>query len=319
MQPTLAVTVPAAGIIDLNGRFLGEASPEQPLLAPVSPFGAVYLEYKPLVAGWLPLARRIVMSSGSPLPDSLAEDVYAIRWPGFITEIELAPVPQRAEVTEAFVLDGVPCRIVRGERSRIEVGELSCPFPKDGSAPEVQRLNGCAVLTGTAGDSRYILTLSDDLTRQTGFLQADRLEIHPDGSILATVSKGDLAGHAVEERWQAEPTGLRLAESEAVWLDGSPREPSNPEEAARMCLEAALLGLFDEAEGWLSPALRARHPLDAAQEAGSLCLPMKYGFPDGRPCVGLLKVETGSCAVVQPVYYRAERLGGRWLLTELEL
>lgn len=317
MQPTLVITVPGPGMIYVNGRFLGESSPELPLLAPASPFGAVYLEYRPLEPGWLPMARKVVLSSGSPLPDVLAGDVYAIRWPGGVTEIELAPPEPSVEATESFMLDGVSFRLIRGGRGRIEIGSLTCPFPADARAPQLHRLPGIVAVTADTGGGRCVLTLSTDLSRQTGFVKADRLTLEPTGAITAITSKGDFSGHATQERWQAEPAGLRLVSSESIWLDGAPRTPSTPEETAVAAVQAALLGLFDEAEEHLSPALRSQHPMDAIPELGSACLPMKYGFPDGRPCVGLLHVETGSCASVLPIYFQAEKNSGRWLLTEL--
>ena len=35
MQPTIIIHVPGAGMIYLNGRFAGEATPQRPLFAPV--------------------------------------------------------------------------------------------------------------------------------------------------------------------------------------------------------------------------------------------------------------------------------------------
>ena len=317
MQPTLAIIVPAPGMIFINGRFLGEASSDAPLLAPVHAFGAVYLEYRPLEPGWQALARKLVLSAGKPLADVLAEDVFAVCWPGNVTEVELAPPRDRAETEETLSLEGISLRIVRGERSRIEVGGLRCPFPENGQTPELRRLSGCAALTGAAGDGRYVLTLSPDLSWQTGFLQAARLEWESAALIRATTLRRDVAGHAVLERWQIDPAGLRLLSAEPTWEYGAPRAPASPEEAARAAIEAALLENDDEAESYLSPSLAARHPLDALAGLGTLCLPMKYGAPGNRPCVGLLRVETSGCASVLPVRYQAEKTGGQWRLTEL--
>lgn len=319
MHPTLAITVPQAGMIYLNGRFAGEASADAPLLAPVHPFGAVYLEYRPLEPGCACLARKLVMSSGAPLADSLAEDVYAICWPGGVTEVELAPERHLKETVESLTLDALPCRIVRGEQTRIEFGGQSWPLPQDALAPQLRRLSACAALTGQTGDGEYALLLSPDLSRQIGFLRADRLEFEPDGILTALTSRRDVAGHGTLERWQIDPNGLSLRSAEPCWADGAPHLPATPEEAARAAVEAALLKLYDEADGYLSPALRARISLDGIDEACSLCLPMKYALPGGRPCVGLLRVEGGGIAVVDPLYYQAERVDGRWLLTELGL
>jgi len=314
MQPTLVIIVPVPGMIYVNGRFLGEATPDLPLFAPVSSFGAVYLEYRPLEPGHLPLARKVVMSSGSPLPNILAEDVYAIRWPSGITEIELS---SPAEAAESFVLDGISFKLIHGRRSRLEAGGLSCSLPSDAHSPQLHRLPGCIAIIAESGEGRCLLTLSPDLSIQTGFLRADRLEMTPDGSITAVTSKGDIVGHAVLEKWQADSAGLRLISSEPSWLDGAPRIPSTPEETATAAVEAALLGRFDEAEQYLAPALRFRHPLDSIGETGCTCLPMKYGVPDGRPCIGLMKTENDNCATVVPIYYRTEISAGRIWLTEL--
>ena len=49
---------------------------------------------------------------------------------------------------------------------------------------------------------------------------------------------------------------------------------------------------------------------------------MKYGVPDARPCVGLLKAENAHLATVRPLYYRAEPVGGRqgpWQITDISL
>lgn len=317
MQPTLVITAPVPGMVYVNGRFSGEASSELPLFAPVPPFGAVYLEYHPLEPGYLPIARKIVLSSGSPLPDILAEDVFAIRWPGRITEIELSVPELSTPAVESFVLDGISFRIIRGDRGSIDIGPLSCAFPADARSPQLHRLPGCIAIAVESGQERCLLTLSADLSRQTGFIKADRIDVGPGGAITAITAKGDFAGHAVLEKWQADTAGLRLISSEPTWLDGVPRVPSTPEETAIAAIQAALHVSPDEAAQYLSPALLALHPLDSVGDLGSACLPMKYSMPDGRLCVGLMQVETGSCASVIPVYYRAQRAGDRFLLTEL--
>lgn len=319
MQPTFSIIAPAPGMIFINGRFCGEASPAAPLLAPIQAFGPCFLEYRPLQPGFLPMARRIVMSGGSPLPDSLSEDVFTIRWPGGITEIELSPEEFHRETSETLILDGISLRIIRGEHSRIEVGNLACSVPRAIRTPALCRFNDCIALIGEVDEGRYILTLSTDLSRQTGFLQADRLDFESEDILRAATAKNDIAGHATLERWKLNPQGLQLLSTEPSWIDGAPHSPSNPEETARAAVEAALLGLFEEAGNYLTPALRMQHPLDRISDAGSLCLPMKYGVPDGRACIGLLQVENDSCAVVHPIYYHTEQSDERWLLTELSL
>lgn len=87
-------------------------------------------------------------------------------------------------------------------------------------------------------------------------------------------------------------------------------------------VEAALAGLPAEAEGYLSPALAVEQPLSAIKETCDLCVAMKYGVPDARPCVGLLRAENAHLATVRPLYYRAEPAGGRqgpWQITAVSL
>ena len=67
MQPTIIFTAPVPGMIYLNGHFAGEASGDHPLFAPVSPFGAVYIEYRPLARGYPATATKCVFSGGRKL------------------------------------------------------------------------------------------------------------------------------------------------------------------------------------------------------------------------------------------------------------
>jgi len=318
MQPTLAITAPAPGLLSINGRFYGEISLDEPLFAPVHGFGAVYLEYRPLLPGWQSMARKLVLSGGAPMPDSLAQadDLFVIRWPGGVIEIELSPQQEIEETVEQLTLGGRPFRIIRGKNSRIETGMLSCAFPASGSAPELQMTPGGAILFGNADDEQYVLTLAPDFSRQTGFLRADRIEFESADVLRAITLRRDTAGHATLERWQADASGLILLSSEPVWEDAAPRLPQSPEATALSAVEAALLGFHDEADGHLAPALRERFSLDAISEACAMCLPMKYPFAEAWPCIGLLQVDGGNSASVRPLYYQAVLSGGRWLISD---
>ena len=46
---------------------------------------------------------------------------------------------------------------------------------------------------------------------------------------------------------------------------------------------------------------------------------MKYGYPGGEPCVGLMQMDTERSAHVRPLFYRAEFADGSWQITALEL
>ena len=191
MQPTLAIVAPAPGMIALNGRFAGEVSPGEALLAAVPLCGAVYLEYRPLTSGWLPMARRLVLSGGAPMAESLPDGVFAVFWPGNITEIELSPDEAHAEIAGTLPPEGTSCLLVRGSQRRLEIGGLSCELPRGAQLPSLNRLDGCIALTGEARDGQYLLLLAPDFSRQTGALQADEIGFESAQVVRALTSAGD--------------------------------------------------------------------------------------------------------------------------------
>lgn len=321
MQPTLAITAPAAGLLYLNGRLLGEADPETPLLAPVRPFGAIYLEYRPLTSAYHSLAGKLVFSGGKPMPDSLAASggMFAVHWPCGVTETELSPERRYSETTEEFRIGEHPCRIRRGKDSLLETGSLTCRFPQDGSIPEVHRRESCTALTGTTPDGHYIIALSGDLTRMTGFIQADKIEFESESVIRALLLRHDFAGHATAERWMLSDNGLIRISAEPAWEHGSPRLPETPEEAVRYAIDAIICGTRAEADTYLSPTLQHSPILQRLQADCPLCLSMKYPASDGCSCIGLFKPESAGCAAVHPLFYRTAQNNNRHLVTYLSL
>lgn len=309
MQPTLICTARVPGMIYINGRFAGEASEARPLMAPVSPSGAVYLEYRPLSGPDRALARKIVLSGGAPLADSLsnADGLNCVAWPGGAIEAEFSP----AQVsTESVLIDGLPGTIRRGENAVLLLNGLAIPVPDGALPPRLVRQGGAALLLGeTAGGGQYLAALSPDLSSLLGTLFAEAIE-PADGLIHAVIDLGDTVGHGRLEQWLVEADGLRRVSSENVWAHGSPRWPDTAEGAMIAAVEAMLAGLPGECAGYLSPALASEGPLADVASACDLCVPMKYGLPDARPCVGLLKAENAHLATVRPLYYRAEAVSG---------
>jgi len=322
MQPTIVCTAPAAGMIYLNGRFAGEASPERPLFAPVSPGGALYLEYRPLTGGGGGLARRLVFSGGAPLADSLAgaDGLLCVAWPGGVVEVAMTAWPRR---TEHFALEGLPCALEREETDRMMLNGIEIRVPRGAGLPRLLRLNGAAALLGdVAGGGQYLAALTGDLSAQTGLVEADTIEPADGGLFTAVTALGDRVGHGMLEQWLVDGGGPTLVSSEATWSRGGPDWPGTAEETMIAAAEAALAGLPAEAEGYLSPALAAERPLARLSEICDLCVPMKYGLPDARPCVGLLKAVNDHLATVRPLYYRAEPVGSRqgpWQIERLRV
>ena len=320
MQPTIICLVPAAGMIYLNGRFAGESAPQRPLFAPVCPSGALYVEYRPLEGDFDGLARRLVLSGGAPLAQSLADagGLHCVAWPGGALELALAP---DRHTVEHFLLEGLPCALTRGQETALSLNGVPVSLPEGAGLPTLLRLDGAAALLGdTVGGGRYLAALSADLSRQTGLLTADAIEPMDGGLFSAFAALGDTVGHARLEQWLADGDGLNCVSCESAWANGGPRWPDTAEGAMIAAVEAALAGLPGEAEGYLSPALAEKKPLANVAEACDLCVPMKYPAPDPRPCVGLVKQLNAHLATVRPLYYRAEATGGsqgRWTIGEI--
>ena len=317
MQPTLVITAPIPGMVYINGHFAGETSAERPLFAPVAPFGPVYLEYRPLEEGWLSLARRLVMSGGRPMSDSLPDSLFAVLWPEGITEIEFSPGRILSEAVECFSLASIPCRMYGGQNPVLEAGACVCALPENACRPELLTADHCLALTGRTDCDEYLLTLSADASMQTGFLRADRFDYDSDGTLHAVTRENDITGHATLERWQLTESGPQLISSERIWEDGIPRRPSSAEEAALAAVEAALKNDLPAAESFLSPAVRGRLALTHLTELGSACMPMKYALPGSINCIAMLSIEGDRCASVRPLYYHADLLNGEWLITDL--
>ena len=310
MQPTLICTARVPGMICLNGRFAGEASEARPLIAPVSPGGAVYLEYRPLAGSGQSLARKVVLSGGAPLAESLegASGISCVAWPGGALEVEFTC----AETTvEPILIDGMPGTIRRGEDTALTLNGLSIPVPEGALPPRLIRQGGAVLLLGgAAGGGQYLAALSADMAALLGTLEAEAIEPEDGGLFSAVIDLGDHVGHGRLEQWLAEPSGLRRVSAESVWSHGAPRWPDTAEGAMIAAVEAALAGLGGECAGYLSPALASEAPLSSVAGVCDMCVPMKYGVPDARPCVGLLKAENAHLATVRPLFYRAEPVAG---------
>lgn len=316
MQPTLVITAPIPGMVFINGRFLGECSPDAPLYAPTAPFGALYLEYHPLESGWSNVARKLVMSGGRPLTDHLPNDLYLILWPDSITEIEISPSFLSERAMESIMLGPFSCKYFPGKQPVLEIGTCLCPLPENASKPEFRSCDACTLLTGQTDSDRYLLTFTADASKQTGLLRADRFEWESSDVIRMITYEHDALDHALAQRWQLTSDGPQLLSEERICANGSPRQPATPEETALVCTEALLRKDFSEAERFLAPSLRSQLPL--LSESDSACLPLKYALPSEQSCIGLLSMINEQCAVVHPLRYHADRQNGQWLLTELQ-
>lgn len=333
MQPMLIVHSDVAGLLYVNGHLAGEVSDGHSACLPVSPGGALYLEHRPMAAGYLPLARRLALSGGCPVPASLdgQKGLEVIFWPCGAVEARLAPerIEGGCPRAQVYAREGMAFKYYASSPPRVEIIHEEATYahalPDGALPPEIKRLGGCALLLGeTEGGERYLVALTGDCSARLFALCAPQLDLTAEGA-QAVVPLNDVAGHARLIRWAFEEGAVRTEQADAAWAEGAPHWPDTPEGTALAALQAANLGLNDEATAYCAPGFDAQgNEAFAAARAADACLPLSYPLPDGRSAVGLATElgADGNCAQVRAVVYHALPLGGpqgAWRLDRLEL
>lgn len=321
MQSVTVVSCKVPGMIYLNGRFAGECAPDSPYIAPVSPRGALYIEHRPLARGYAPVAHRVAFASGALIAESVPDGVFAVKWPGDIAELELSAMPLAQPESEFSNLEGTPVAVLRGETTVLRVAGNEIALPGGARLPDARVAVGTAIgFAGEVAGARYLACFAPGSYAPLGAVIADDIEVEELGRVRALSRLLDTVGHARIEIWAAQEDALQSLDAEYAWADGTPTWPQSAEEAALAALEAAFLGLDAEAEGYLIPRLRGTGLVARAIEGADAAVRLKYAIPDSRPAVGLLRRETGRCAVVAPAFYKASPMGGAqgtWALEAL--
>lgn len=320
MQPTLVICASQPGLLYLNGLFSGEISPDEPLIRPVSPRGAVYMDFRPLQNGYLPVTRKIVFSGSKPMAESVenAEDIGLVLWPGGICEIEITPPVFGTAKARSFSFGGHTFSI-SGDVPKLYRGEyLLGTLPEGAGIPKVIQMDEGYAFYGDAGTSKYLLTADPALKNGTGFLSADEIGIDDDETIAATLLQNDVAGHATVEKWRLTAEGLELISSEPGWKDGRAKKPETAEQTAIAAVQAALMGKTEEALDYLTEELREENPLDQFFGKYDLCTEMKYAHPDNRPCIALLRLAGERMAVAEALYYSCKESEDGFLIDAVD-
>ena len=320
MQSVLILTSAVPGLAALSGRAVGEVDESHTLTLPVSPYGTVWLEHRPFSPRFLPTAHRLTFSAGMLMPESLPGDapLAAVCWPGGQCEVEFLPPPAPDASPRIARTEGGLTLARWGNTLFVDAGDgqpRALTLPRDAEAElPAPTGGGHPCLAGKrTGGGEYLLPLPEGapILAQT---------VRPtEGGVEAFVPEGDFAGHGRLETWQWAGDALHLARTELLWADGAPRWPRTPEETALCALQAARLGLAQEAQGYLAPTAECREAFALARESGG-AVALPWGMPGGIPCVGLLSRPQGPVLTVSPVAYSAERTGtaqGPWRLTRL--
>lgn len=276
MQPILLLRSAQAGAVYLNGRLAGEVEEERELALPVAAQGAQILQFFPY-GDFLPMAGKLLFSKGRPVAKAWNAlcGVRAVCWPCGAVEIELEPA-------------------VRSEAPAL---------------PAMRRVGEIDVLEETvpAGQRLTISRAGDTLLRVEG----REASLRADGSVYVLSDLGDEVGHARAAVYTPTAEGYALASSDILWANGGPLWPQTPEACALAALQATLLGLSGEAEGYLAAGYaRTSASLSEIVEGFDACVRMKFPLPGGESAVALLRLEGENLLEAVPVAYSASMTGG---------
>ena len=320
MQSTLIICASRPGILYLNGCFAGELAPDEPIIRPVAPRGAVYLDYRPLENGWAAVARKIVFSGGRPMAASVesAENIGLILWPGNISEIEISPPATGKAPERSFSFENRSF-FIRGDIPKLYCGNhLLGTLPEGAGIPRAIRTDGGCAFLGEAGNEMYLLTTDGGIKNGTGFLSASEIKADGEGNITAILKEDDFAGHMTVEKWHLAPEGLELVSSEPAWQGGQANIPETAQQTALAAVQALLLGKTAEAEAFFTEEIKESDPVSGLFGKYELCTEMKYAHPDNRPCIALLRLEGEHMAIAEPLYYSCVHNGERYLIESME-
>ena len=296
VQPVLFVVCEVEGLVYINGRLAGTTGPERPLAAPVSP-GSAYLEYKPLYPGFRAMARQVTAGEGQL---EAGEGLYALRWPSGVVEVEIVP-----------------------ERERETARREGSALPDYALEPDDERRGRLALFVGPCRDGGRYAAAIDEGGRCVLAARGDESYFTQNGEMRLFRRENDTVGHARLLTYRETEAGMELADCENMWAPGGPTWPDTPERTALAAAEAAILGLWDEADGYLLPERReaCRDGLRACA-AFDCASPMRVPLPDGRSAVALCRAAGERVGEAKALYYHAVPGGGiqgPWRLDRMEL
>lgn len=323
MQIIAVVSSPVEGMVYINGRFAGETGPELPLILPVNPHGALYIELHPFARRWRAGSHRFRFVGGEIETESVSDSYCIMLWPGGVCEIALTPLPALPQESEFATVDGLPVALIRGEASLLRVGQSAVALPDGAALPHTHlTLNGVEIYMGAAGDKTYLAAFASADMRPLDAVTADRIERDEGDVFRAFTAMNDTVGHARMDVYAPSADALRLTAAEYMWAEGAPRWPETSADAALAALEAGFLGLSAEADGYLVHQLRGKKTVENVISRYEAAVPLQYAAPDALPGVGLVRRIAPRVARVDALRFRAVPGGGAqglWLIESMQM
>lgn len=323
MQTIAVFSAPAGGIVQINGRLAGETGPDAPLILPVTPNGTLYVEFSPFSRRFRPSAHKFRFIAGR-FDETGADDMcYTMLWPDGICEFALTPPAAYPAESEFTTMEGRPIALLRGEAALLRVGQSSIALPEGAQLPrERMIINGAEIYLGKCPEGMYAAAFTAAGLAPVGAVTATEISAGENGLLRARTDLNDTARHARMDTYRPTAASLEPLQTEYMWSEGGPKWPDSAENAAIAAVEAAMLGLDGEAEGYLAPAMRGKDLLRRIASEYDAVIPMRYAAPKSLPAVALTKKTSARTAKVTPLYYRAVPEGGPqgvWLIDRMEI
>lgn len=265
--PTLFFHAKIPALISLNGSQLGEAKADEAICLPVAPDGVYYVNAQPLVAGFIPLTRKLEFAKGE-LKEA-PEHVRAIIWPGNVTEITLSfeelMVPHIYEPASTIATQRLPNRYIvtlfreAGIHLAVERGEellFSHTVAQSGRAkieiiPIENEILVIVLIQSDAGMHCCCVRIDDKITI-TYEGQADLFRLEQ-WKIIRKVNLHTFRGHQKQETYNAR-NGV-LLDSKIGFQSDEPNIINGPIDAAKALLDAVRLGRAEELPGLMGGVL----------------------------------------------------------------
>lgn len=264
--PVLVIKSPVPGLLTVNGHAACEVEGAASL--PVSNTGDLFLLFTPY-GDYLPVAMRLTFQSGDLVMRDYPFPVTV--WPDSVAEVELNPKPAGSampgRVVDEIKSMGMVATLIRqdgfvllieDEENDSVLFQLNMPKASTGSLRELNILGQTvigALMDEDKGQRLLLFGKKADRIKLLVDTSGDTIRFESEAAAIRTVkSLKDEAGHGEVRLYERQEDGSYGITSQEYMLEhGSPDTEKSPLGYARAMLEALALGLYDEAQTYLSP------------------------------------------------------------------
>lgn len=310
MQSVAAFVAGMKGIVYVNGRFAGECGPDGTLILPVSRENMLYCEFRPFNPRFIPCAGAVKISGGRAIYEDFGDGICMVQWPGNVLEVEFLPRSAFVPESEYGMIGEFPAAVIPGEGSLLRISGQAVGLPAGAKLPDEYVNGACHAFLGDVGKGRYMACFHKGDMTPVGMILGDKISEDGEGRHVCFTALNDIVGHVRMETWEIGADGPYIIGTEYGWGDGGPKWPEDAESAALAALQAGILGLWDEAEGYIDHLQRGKGVVKGICEGADGAVALSYPAPGARKAVGILKNVARGMGVVEEVYYKGKAEGG---------